>query len=239
MKLKTRSGCNVPGVLILCAACLLINLGGVRLALWLNLPLFLDCIGTVLAAVIGGYIPGMAVGFLTNAINGLADPTTAYYGVLNVSIALAAALCAQRGWFRKPARLPLIALILALIGGGLGSVLTWQLYGGGIGEGISAPLAHRLYDNGVLSMFLSQLAADMLIDLMDKLVCVAIVMLVINLIPKETQDILYFRLWRQTFRVGYLMHLRQSQLNDLKRHTCSHAFIIGWVRHLTYHHPQE
>ena len=130
---------------LLIAGGILINVIGARLSLFFRLPLFLDSIGTVLAAALGGYMPGIAVGFLTNVLNGLSDFTTAYYSSINVLIAICSAYLAGRGAFRRVPRLLPAALVLALIGGGLGSILTWFLYGGGIGEGISAPIARSFY----------------------------------------------------------------------------------------------
>lgn len=182
---------------LLCLAGLLINIGGSKLALALELPVFLDSIGTMLAAALGGVIPGIAVGFLTNVIGGISDYTTAYYGVLNVLIALAAARFRRRGMFRRPGGVIAAALSFALIGGGLGSVLTWMLYGSGFGEGISSALAHRFYDSGISSVLLAQLAADMLIDLLDKTVSVLIVVTALRLIPDALQQKLYLRHWRQ------------------------------------------
>ena len=182
----------------LCLAGLAINLVGSRIALTLKLPFFLDCIGTILASALGGYIPGIAAGFLTNLINSLADPVTAYYGVLNVGIAVCVSFYAEKDRFKSFKYFGLIAGTLALLGGGVGSVLTWFLYGGGIGEGISAPMAHMLYDNGVMNMFLSQFTADMVIDMADKAVSVLIAMLALKAIPKPVQEELYYRLWQQT-----------------------------------------
>ena len=39
---------------------ILINFLGARLAQWLGLPLYLDTIGTILAAALGGFLPGPA-----------------------------------------------------------------------------------------------------------------------------------------------------------------------------------
>ena len=167
---------------------ILINVIGARLALFFRLPLFLDSIGTVLAAALGGYMPGIAVGFLTNVLNGLSDFTTAYYSSINVLIAICSAYLAGKGAFRRIPRLLPAALVLALIGGGLGSILTWFLYGGGIGEGISAPIARSFYESGKLSLFLSQLSADLLIDLIDKLVTVLVAALVLRLVPRRFSD---------------------------------------------------
>ena len=88
--------------------------------------------------------------------------------------------------------------MFALIGGGLGSVLTWTLYGFSFGEGVSAPLAHRLYESGRLSQFASQFLADMLIDLADKSITVVVVAAVWNLTPEALRKRLYFTGWRQT-----------------------------------------
>jgi len=179
---------RVLPLFLLIAGGILINVIGARLALFFRLPLFLDSIGTVLAAALGGYMPGIAVGFLTNVLNGLSDFTTAYYSSINVLIAICSAYLAGKGAFRRIPRLLPSALVLALIGGGLGSILTWFLYGGGIGEGISAPIARSFYESGKLSLFLSQLSADLLIDLIDKLFTILIAALVLRLVTRRFSD---------------------------------------------------
>ena len=50
-------------MVLLCAVGLLINFLGVRLVRGFGLPLYLDNIGSALAAALGGYIPGIIVGF--------------------------------------------------------------------------------------------------------------------------------------------------------------------------------
>ena len=175
-------------LLFLIAGGILINVVGAKLALYFHLPLFLDSIGTVLAAVIGGYMPGIAVGFLTNVLNGLSDFTTSYYSSISVLIAICSAWLAGKGAFRRVPHLLLTAIVLALIGGGLGSILTWFLYGGGIGEGISAPIARSIFATGKLSPFLSQFIADLLIDLADKLLTVLFAALVFRLFPQHFLD---------------------------------------------------
>ena len=183
---------------LLCAAGLLINILGVRLALKFDLPLFLDNIGGALTAALGGYIPAIIVGFLTNLINGIGDYTTTYYGSLSVLIAVSAAYYAGKGYFSKLSRLPLIILTFSLIGGGLGSVLTWVLYGFDFGTGISAPLAHRIFESGALNQFWSQFCADMLIDLLDKTITVLVVALVLRVLPESIKTRCSFSGWKQT-----------------------------------------
>lgn len=43
---------------------------------------------------------------------------------------------------------------------------------------------------------------------------------------------------RFTLRLGYLADILQSHVNDIRHHTYSHAFMIGWVRHLSIERPR-
>ena len=185
-------------LLILSAAGLLINILGVHLARRLSLPLYLDNIGSALAAALGGYIPGMIVGFLTNIVNGIGDIETTYYGSLTVLIAVFSAYYASKGYYERPSRYPVIILTFAFIGGAIGSVLTFLLYGLGFGEGISAPLAHRIYESCGWSVFLSQFTADMLIDIADKTITVLAIALILRLLPRALKNRFYFSDWHQT-----------------------------------------
>ena len=184
-------------VVALCVGCILINFLGARFALALRLPIFLDTIGTVLAAVLGGFLPGIAVGFVTNLVNSFADSAAAYYGSLNVLIAFFAVILFRRGCFRKLPRLIVPILVFALIGGALSSVITWLLYGMNFGEGVSAPLALRLNEIG-FAPFLSQLIADYVLDLLDKLLVCLIVFIVLKLLPERFLASFRIYAWQQT-----------------------------------------
>ena len=186
--------------LILCLVGLAINVIGVRIVRLTGIPLYLDNIGTILSAVLGGTIPGIAVGFFTNLINAIGDGETAYYGCLSVMIAIASIIFERKGFFsfRKPLKLLAVIVVFALIGGALGSVLTWALYGLSFGSGISAPLAHKFYEAGKFSMFWSQFVADVIIDLADKAITVLIVTAILSLLPEKLRKQLFFAGWRQT-----------------------------------------
>ncbi len=184
-------------LVLLCAVGILINYLGSMLAAALDLPLYLDCLGTVLVAALGGYIPGIVVGYLINLIKGISDGASAYYGMLSVMIAVVTVIIADRGWFRRVTGCIWAAVIYALIGGGLGSVLTWFLYGMGFGDGISAPLAHRLYESDFGTVFMSQFTADVIVDLLDKAIIVLLAAIILHLIPADASRQMRFVLWRQ------------------------------------------
>ncbi|MBQ2072424.1 MAG: hypothetical protein II460_08755, partial [Oscillospiraceae bacterium] len=197
--LSGKSKSDWKYLLILCVVGLLINYLLAHLATGLHLPLYLDNIGSALVAALGGYIPGIIVGFFTNILNGIGDYTTAYYGSLTVLIAIASAWFAKHGFysFRKPLRLLAVIATFTLIGGGIGSLLTWVLYGFEFGSGISAPLALRIHAAGVASKFWSQFLADMLIDLADKTITVLVVTTVLQILPASLKERFYFAGWQQ------------------------------------------
>lgn len=184
--------------------CILFSLAGIalnlvlrRLAALIGIPLYLDCVGTVLTAILGGYLPGMLVGYLTNIFLGIWDPYAIYYGMISVLIAAAAAYLARQDRYRTVGRSLRTAPWLALIGGGLGSILTFGLYGLDFGEELSAKLAHFLYDAGLRSVFCAQLIGDFLIDLADKLLVVIIVILLLHFIPQGIQNTIRHSFWQQ------------------------------------------
>ncbi|MBQ7143951.1 MAG: HD domain-containing protein [Oscillospiraceae bacterium] len=173
------------GALLLSAAALALNLGLKALSGALGLPLYLDSVGTVLAAALGGYLPGIAVGYLTNLLLGLRDGISMYYSVINVFLAVAAVWLSEQGYFRKIGGLLLSIGCFAVIGGGIGSMLTWLLYGFGFGEDAVGLLAQSFYSSGVGEPFLCQLCAGLLIDLVDKALVVLICAVTLRLLPQR------------------------------------------------------
>ena len=169
-----------------------------RTATLLNIPLYLDNVGTLLAAVLGGYLPGIFVGYLNNIINMRGNPGNAYYVVLSTMIAACGSWFGRKGYFDKFHKAIVTIPVFAFIGGVLGSILTYLLYGYGMGEGISAPFARALLESGKLSVFWAQMTSDVAIDLIDKGITVVLVFFIIRLIPEETRKDLWMTGWRQT-----------------------------------------
>ena len=199
-ELRKQRNTDLNYLIGLCAAGLAINYVFAHLATRLELPLYLDNIGSALAAALGGYLPGIIVGFFTNIINGIGDYTTTYYGSLTVLIAIASAWFANNDFysFRKPWKLLVVIVVFAFIGGGLGSILTYVLYGFEFGVGLSAPLARRLHESGVSNQFLAQFSADVLVDLVDKTITVLIVAVVLHVMPAKLKARFYYAGWQQT-----------------------------------------
>ncbi|MCR5120276.1 MAG: HD domain-containing protein [Lachnospiraceae bacterium] len=188
---------NLPIQLAFYALAIALNFALPRTAAALGLPLYLDNVGTLSAAVLGGYLPGIVVGYLNNIINMQGNPGNAYYVVLSTLIAAAGTWLAKRGYFDKFWKAILTIPVFAFIGGVLGSILTYLLYGFGMGEGISAPFAKALLESGKMSVFWAQMSSDVAIDLIDKAITVVLAYILIHLIPEKTRPALRLTGWRQ------------------------------------------
>ena len=203
---------NLFITLALCAVCIGINFLLFGIVNTLDLPLYLDNVGILLASIFGGYLPGIFVGFATNIINCFSDPSSIYYGLLSVLNAVIAAYFAQKGWlsFRKPFKLIGLILLLALVGGGLGTLIPWFL------DGIyfdSASIAQSLVDAGLNDLTAAQLLANLIMDVLDKTITVIIVMTVVTFVPQRLKDMLRLNGWMQR-------PMSEKAKNELKHIGC-------------------
>ncbi len=179
---------------VMCVAGTLLNLLLSGIAAALNLHLYLDTVGTVAIAIMGGYLPGVIVGFATNAVRSFFNSSALYYGIFNVIIAVVASLLAGRKWHRKTLGLLGMAVSFTLIGGGMGSVVSLFIEGMRFsGDSLSG----IIYESGLVGERLSHVVSGVIIDLPDKLISVIIAAVIVRLIPEEYHCLFSLRGWQQ------------------------------------------
>lgn len=196
LSIKALRKRNLTVIAVECVICLALNFLLFKFADVLGLPLYLDNVGTLLAAILGGYLPGIFVGFMTNIINCATDPTSIYYGFITVLIAVTSSFFAHKGCItiRKPHWLIVLILILALIGGGIGTLLPWLLDDVYFdSESFSAVLVNA----GITDTTLAQLLGNIIMDVLDKAVTVGLVIIILALIPPKVRSVLEFSGWMQ------------------------------------------
>jgi energy-coupling factor transport system substrate-specific component len=160
-----------------------INFIGGQIALLLKLPLYLDAIGTIVVGALCGFIPGIIVGLISNVLNSISDPITLFYAVLNILFGIAAAYLSKRGVFKSFWKTLLSALLFAFIGGGLGSLMTWTLYGFDFGTSVSSIFAIPLHEKLGLPKFVAQFVAEFGMDIFDKVLTVIAAFGILKAIP--------------------------------------------------------
>ena len=142
-----------------------INYAGKLTAAALRLPLWLDAIGTVLAAILAGPWVGALSGLLTNVLYGItADPVSFYYGIVNLLIGLVSGFLARLGFFRRMFLAAAAGLLIALVAALSSTPINVSLYGGQTGnlwaDGLFASLlARRVWLP--LASFVGELATDL------------------------------------------------------------------------------
>ncbi len=180
-----RKGKKWLSLIYIIVICVLLNILGVKLNDLLGLPLYLDSIGTILAALLGGYIPCITVGFLSNVISGFFNSVSTYYCVISILIAGAAVVYAHNMRRMRIGNILVAILFFALLGGGLGGVLTWLIFGMDFGEGFAVDLAKSI--NRVIPMgyFLSNMLSTFLIDIVDKFIVAVVALAIYKLLPNS------------------------------------------------------
>ena len=93
-----------------------INLIGRFFTQTLNLPLFLDTIGTTMAAFLAGPWVAAVAGVLTNLVIGLTlEATSIPFGIVNAAIGIVAGVMAAHGFLRSTGKIILTMLCLTAI----------------------------------------------------------------------------------------------------------------------------
>lgn len=158
-------------------------------------PLYLDTVGTIVASIIGGFLPGVIVGFSTNIFKSISDTSALYYGVLNVLISVTASYLTKKGFFKKPLKTIAAIIVFALIGGGIGSFIPIYLDDVPNDSGI---LQSMLYDTGIMNERTALIISNVLVDLLDKTISVIMALIILRIIPGSLKRSCRFIGWMQT-----------------------------------------
>ena len=179
---------------LLCLGGIVFNVVLNEIVLAFDLPIYLDSVGTIAVAACGGYLPGAIVGFFTNVVRSIQTPSSIFYGVANVLIALFAALVSKKGWFKNKLGIFKSILLFSLIGGGVGAVIPWYM------DGISFEsdsLSGILYGTGYFNVPLSHIFSSLIIDFLDKTITVLMVVAMLRVIPEKFFAYCNFSMWMQ------------------------------------------
>ena len=180
--------------LFFCAVAVCVNLLAGLAVSALGLPLYMDTLGSIVMAALGGTLPGVLVAFFTNIIKGFYAPTSVFYGFLNVLIAFCAARLGHRGYFKHTRGIVASMLIFTMIGGVFGSVIPWFTEGPAID---SNALGSFLYSTGIFGPVAAHFISCFLTDLLDKAITVLLAAVIIRLIPERFYDYFSLKAWMQ------------------------------------------
>ncbi|MBQ7499558.1 MAG: HD domain-containing protein [Clostridia bacterium] len=160
-----RSGDHWLAALVITAAFTVLNIAASFAARAADIPIIFESIGTILAAALGGYLPGIAVGFLTGVIGEAINGYQMYYGAVYVLTAAFTAFFASKGYFRRMGTTLAASPVIAGIGGIFGTVVIWMLSGFGRVDDYSTGVGRQLALNTKMNIFWSTMVSGFALDL--------------------------------------------------------------------------
>ena len=157
-------------IFLFAGLCVLLNVGGGRLASGLRLPLWLDSFGTALSAYVGGPVCGSLVGVTGNLIDGLGsgNPLGAVYALTSVALAVVVGAAARRDRLSTFHGVLLVSTLSALASMVISVPLHLYFDGGNIGNLWGDSAAAFLRERGC-PHWLSTIAGDFYVNFPDKL----------------------------------------------------------------------
>lgn len=183
--------------LVLCAICIALNMALGQAVSFLNLPIFLDSLGTMIAAALFGPVIGGLTGLATNLIWGLIQgPTAAAFAPVSLVIGVAAGLLARAGFFRSWWQAALAGVIISVALSVVAVPIRIYLFGGVTGSGADFATAYLLKVGE--SLFGSVLFTVIGANLIDKVVTAVLTWAILRGLPA-----------RSTADWPYLVHSRR------------------------------
>jgi energy-coupling factor transport system substrate-specific component len=170
--------------LVLIPACVGINFLGKSFAEALHLPLWLDAIGTCLAACLAGPIAGAICGAANNIIYGLTiSPVSLVYALTSVGIGVAVGILASKGQMKTLKGAILTSIIAGLVAVIISTPLNVAFWGGTTGNTWGdAVYAWSVAHN--VPMFIASFFDEIIVDIPDKIATILIVFAIYKGLPK-------------------------------------------------------
>ena len=164
------------------AVCIALNVGLNKVAVVLNLPVFMDTVGTVLsgAMVPPGY--SIAVGVVSNLIGGVVThPSVPFYIGTQVVVSLMSIAGFRRGWFDTLPTAIALGLAIGIVSGIVSAPVTALVFGGVDEPGATALNAALLaagYD-----LWTSVVSGLLIVSSIDKVIAAVVVWALLRRMP--------------------------------------------------------
>lgn len=180
-----------PAVIGLIPAAVGINYVAKAFAEGLKLPVWLGSLGTYLASMLAGPIPGAISGFINNVIYGLTlSPVSTVYALTSIGIGIAVGVLHAKGGFSSARKIFVSALIIALVSSVISTPLNVIFWGGQTGIAWGDSLFAVLVANHV-PVFIASFVDEFVLDILNKVVVAYVACLIYKQIPKKM--ISYFK----------------------------------------------
>ena len=164
-------------IILFIILCVCLNVGGRFLAVWLDLPLWLDSFGTALCAYIAGPVCGAMVGLTGSMAYSVVNRLSAAYSLTGIALGCIIGIAAHRNWFERFygfMKAASLAVFVALV---VSVPLNMLLTGGYTGNAWGNGVIDYLLDKG-WPQFPCDILGQLAVEFADKVLTIAAVYLV-------------------------------------------------------------
>lgn len=167
--------------------CILINYAGRLISEKLVLPVWLDSVGTVLAAYVFGPVCGAVTGATANILYSLHYKTAIFYGLVNIAVGITAGICARKGFLKNIFGMMSVAFLVAVISVIISAPLNYILADGSTGNVWGDGVAGLLAEMGLKKPY-SFIAGEFYLDFLDKVISMLLLFLIVKAFHRIKDD---------------------------------------------------
>lgn len=168
--------------IIIC--CLAVNVLGRYVASRFNLPVWLDMIGTCIAAYFVGTAGGIAVGAAGNLLFGFINPAAMPYAITGTVVAVVLGFCVRRGYFEELSKAAISSFWIGMLSVLVSTPINLLLYKGYSGNMWGDALFDMLDWNGIPRAFCA-IADEAIVEIVDKQLCVLLAFAFIHIVMRR------------------------------------------------------
>ncbi len=175
---------------------ILLNVVPAYLADRFEIHLFLDTAGTILTGSVAGPFPGVLTAVISNVLCMTFNESALFFTFINAAIAIYSSWYARKSDLNKPVRLLIFVLSTAAISGILSSFAQWIVFGHPQNSVIEEMSGAFSQASG-MGVFYSFFLVNLLLNIVDKGMSVALSVILAILMPKNLDDKIRAAGWRQ------------------------------------------
>ncbi|MBO4458998.1 MAG: HD domain-containing protein [Butyrivibrio sp.] len=161
-----------------------------------GLPVYLDTVGTMLVAMVGGLFPGIVTAVLTNVVCTVFNNEAIYFGFINALVAIYTAWYAREKKLDGIKKVLIYVLTIGIMSGMLSSVIQWGAMGKPQNQTVNAldeALSLQFNLNESVSFFI----INNILTVLDRGISIVIALLIVYFIPKSTCKKIRDSGWKQ------------------------------------------
>ena len=162
----------------------------------LELPVYWDTIGTMGVSALIGFFPGVFVAVATSLLSSIFNGNAAFFSIVNVLVAMATVWFDKKGGFKSIKKSVMFVVTIGVGSGVISAVIQWLIIGEPENESIRAIMESANITEGFAG-FIGFVILNILLNLIDKGMCFAVVALILRFLPDTVKDKLHNSVWMQ------------------------------------------